>query len=167
MCVIGIVEGLKYAIAHPGVFRWQWIKKGFWGILEQSDQSHLIGSVRFVFHSHHSLVWLHQLLHSLPFWLLVVVISLVVFRGRLLKFRQSILTVSCGAIFFHILVDWLTHTSDAQNHLWPLTNRITPGIISHENPLLWTIEVSIFCIWLLALLMPLAIRLLRKLKKLK
>lgn len=154
MWAVGITEGLKYTISHPGVLQWRWIKKGFWNVLEQSDQSHLIGSVRFVFDNHRSLVWLHQFLHSLPFWLMIVGLTLIVFRGKLSKFKQSILTVCGGAIFFHIVVDWLTHTANAHNHLWPLTNGITPGVISHENPLLWTVEIGIFCVWLLALITP-------------
>lgn len=143
MLVVGSTELLRRA-AHDTLARnWDWIRGGVSALVYQNGALLVADKLWINVGPHGATVWLNQCFHSVFFW-----IAILVAARRLCRLRQRLTVLACGAIFFHILVDWPTHAANAHNYLWPVFSYPLPGIISYANPLLLKIESGIGAIWL-------------------
>ena len=83
--------------------------------------------------------------NSIPMWILLCVIGLVLFRrhGSLQGFGLGLLIFSAAALL-HVLVDFVTHASDAHIHFWPFTDWRFHSPISYYEKAHFGRIVSVF-----------------------
>lgn len=137
------VEFCRYIAVNPASLNWFWIKKRAFDLLFLSEQPPLLKAVLGNVWHYERALWLRQCLHSIFFWVLVLFVALYAVP-RLKKLA----IVAYGALFFHILIDWLTHTTYAHNYFWPILDRPIPGLVPSGDPLLLRVELSIWFLWL-------------------
>ncbi len=104
-------------------------------IEENSFELHSIVHQMF---DHPLVIVLRQLGHSIPVWLVLMIITIVLTRWRLSPWK-AILYGWLG----HIIIDLLTHVEDAVPLLYPLNDYIVRGPISYWDPDFYGREFSI------------------------
>ena len=143
MLVAGSVEWLKYAAHRTLAENWYWIKENAFALLYQNEAPAIADKLWVGVSYHNAGLWFNQCFHSVFFWIAVLIFAGLSSRRP----RQNLAVLACGAIFFHILVDWPTHAANAHNYLWPVLSYSLPGILSYANPLLIMVEAGIGTIW--------------------
>jgi len=87
--------------------------------------------------------------HSVFVWLAVLAVS-----SLFAPLRKVFLPLGCGALFFHVLLDWLTHTkalSPAHGYVLPFHNPGIYGPVSHHEPWFIVLEVATWALWVCCL----------------
>ncbi|MGA9288375.1 MAG: hypothetical protein WBV93_08455 [Anaerobacillus sp.] len=82
---------------------------------------------------------LRKLGHSIVIWLIAFIIVITLHKG----FKLTPLSGLVWGWFLHIVVDFLTHVSDAVPIFYPIYNTVIPGFVSYWNPHYYGIEFGI------------------------
>ncbi len=82
---------------------------------------------------------LRKLGHSIVIWVIAFIILMILHRG----FTLTPLSGFIWGWFLHVVVDFLTHVSDAVPIFYPLYNAVIPGIVSYWNPQYYGTEFGI------------------------
>ncbi|MBU6500510.1 MAG: metal-dependent hydrolase [Patescibacteria group bacterium] len=141
--MVGTYELIKYLSGHPQALQIHWITKSLLELLYDNERPKLVNYLYTSVGYYRGAIFLRDCLHSVFFWIILIVVACL-FK----KIRRKFLIVGCGAIFFHIFLDWPTHITTAYNYFWPFTLYPVRGFISHDNPWLLRAEMGIWFICL-------------------
>ncbi len=149
----GLIEWIKYIKKLPELpGLWQ-LQESFFALLLRGEHPPAAGALFSSVEHYATAIWLGQFFHSIFFWVLILLFARYFFKSKSLE-------IFCwGAIWLHLFVDWLTHTTHAHKYFWPFVDSPIPGFISHENPWLFRAELGIAFFWFMALLYVLLCRL--------
>lgn len=140
----GCIELIKYYSVHPFVLEWHSLKNIPLNLLYKNEMPAVAGTIWSKVGYYELAIILRQCLHSVVFWLVLMAVACL-----LPRIRRVVMPLARGALFFHILVDWPTHTVYAYNYFWPLWDFPIRGFISHENPWLLRVEITIWAAYVL------------------
>lgn len=154
--IVGFVEWRKYLLYH-GQLNLLGAVKSLVAILCRNERAPVVEFVFTNINYYNGALWLTQCFHSIIFWLLVLGLYLL-----LRSPKGELAAMAYGAIFFHVFIDWPTHTVYAHAYLWPLIRRPIPGFVSYDNHWLFLLEVAISIIWLRGIFFPFVRRLVVK-----
>ncbi len=145
--IVGFIEWFKYVEINPNALNWRWIVTAIFKLLVKNEIPPVVATVWTKVGYYQTSLWFRQCLHSIVFW--AVVVALVYLMNCA---KGQLLPLAWGALFFHILVDWLTHKTYAHDYLWPISDVRPRGFIAHDNPLLLKVEVLIWSFWFLSVI---------------
>jgi len=144
--VVGLPEFFKYFKYHPHALEWYWIKKVILYFWHQNEKPPIVGSLMTTVGYYRLTIFFRECMHNVFFWVILWLVLCVILG------RKNWAPVIYGAVFFHIAIDWLTHTEAVHAYLWPLVRSPITGFVSHDNPMLLNVEWGMAVLWLLGAL---------------
>lgn len=121
-----VIGGIAPDIIYYVMFLYLLAEYGLRKILGFQDNFSLHDMVHGLF-EHPVVDILRKLGHSFVIWFIAFIILMVLHRG----FKLTPLSGFIWGWFLHVIVDFVTHVSDAVPIFYPLSDKVIPGIVSY------------------------------------